>query len=109
MSKKNTVFVITGRTGTELEEPVLKKTQKKAEDWVKRAIAELVVEDHRDELEEAGVIPEDADIYDEKYELKPEYVDPIIDWGSEENICSDDTYYANDYTEYTITELEIPA
>lgn len=111
MDKKNVIFVISGRCGCELEEPKLTKTQKDADEWVRRKIAELVIEDFSMDLKEVGIIPEDtALVYDKGFNLKSEYIEPVLEWGIEHEYCTDNTYqYCCDWTEYTVTMLKIPA
>ncbi len=110
MTKKNSVFVVTGRCGCELNEPFLVKSIEEGEKWIRQEIAELVISDFSTELEEKGIIPEDSDLIRENNELKTEYVDAILKWGSENNYCSDNIYmFSSDWTEYTVTELKLLA
>lgn len=93
MRKK--IVVISGRYGCDLETPELAKSVEDAEAKIRNIIADLVYTDHGDKLQEAGIGYDD--------------VDEIIRWGSERDLCTDHMYMGrSDWTEYQITELELP-
>ena len=96
----NEIYIVSGRSGAEMEEPQIFKTEKEAEDFIKNKIYDLIIEDHISELEEAGVNTSD--------------VTEVLNWGQAEDMCTSynsefpDTYTdSEEWSEFMITKVDL--
>ncbi len=102
-------YVISSRYGCSLNEPAVFAKKEDAVDFVKRTVAELIIDECEESLADDGILSEDG--FDE---LSPNEIDAILAWGKDHDYCSSyntesviDTFtYGDAWAEHRITEFD---
>ena len=94
------VYIVSGRYGSEMEEPMIFFKREDAENNIKENIYDFIIDDYVDEMESDGI-----DVSN---------IDDVLQWGYDNEYCDSynndfpDTYTADDtWSEYMITEHNI--